>query len=263
MSELNAGSLARMPNAIDIDGPTCAVAVCRAGSAPFSPVYQNTVLAGVPATSEVAVSNGGPLTRCGGFEVKKSFDAASAEAAGNAVCARLVTAPLSAVCKLAAVSAVVVPMVNWPGPGGELVVACSEMVWVEPSGKVRPNWIVSPSFGLAPSVTEIDGGEPLGPATVAPAIVVVAPASLKPNGEVSWLTEKLDPTTALMERRPVPPVPRSACCRSAMIWVKPACAPLPLRIVSVGSTDGVVLAVPENRYVSPTCVFKSPKIWSR
>src|SRR5215472_1750197 len=236
-----------MPNAIDIDGPTGAVAVCRAGSAPFSPVYQNTVLAGVPATSDVAVSNGGPLTRCGGFELKKSLAAAIAEAAGSAVCARLVTALPSAACKLAAVSAGVVPIVNWPGPGGEFVVACSEMVWLEPSGRVRPNWIVSPLFGLAPSVTEMAGGEPLGPVTVAPEIVVVAPESLKPNGEVSCWMEKLDPTNGPIVSRPSPPVPRSACCRSAMTCFSPAWAPLPLRIVSVGATDGVVVAVPENR----------------
>ena len=39
-----------------IDGPTWAVAVCSAGVAPFSPVYQNTVLAVVPFVKDVAVA---------------------------------------------------------------------------------------------------------------------------------------------------------------------------------------------------------------
>jgi hypothetical protein len=63
-----------------MSGPTCAVAVCRAGVALFSPVYQETVLALVPLTSDVAVLKGGPLTRCGGSELKKLLAAAIAEA---------------------------------------------------------------------------------------------------------------------------------------------------------------------------------------
>src|SRR5450631_4449088 len=43
-----------------------AVAVARADPGPFSPVYQETVLAGVPLTSDVAV-NGEPETRSGGW----------------------------------------------------------------------------------------------------------------------------------------------------------------------------------------------------
>ena len=93
-------------------GPTCAVAVSCAGVVPFSPVYQDTVLALVPLTKEVAVSNGGPPTRCGGSELKKLLAAAIADAAGSAVCAKPETAPLSAVCRLPAVSLAVVPMVN-------------------------------------------------------------------------------------------------------------------------------------------------------
>src|SRR5215831_9068562 len=122
-----------------MSGPTNAVAVCRAGVALFSPVYQKTVLALVPLTSEVAVSNGGPLTRWGGSELKKLLAAAIVEAAGSAVWSRLETAPLSAVCRLLAVAAAVVPMANWLAPGGDAVVACSVML--------------SPAFGLEPSAT--------------------------------------------------------------------------------------------------------------
>ena len=51
----------------------CARSRCaRAGSVPASPVYQITVLAAVPATMPVAVSKGGPLTRCGGLPASAS-----------------------------------------------------------------------------------------------------------------------------------------------------------------------------------------------
>ena len=69
-----------------------AVAVERAGSLPASPVYQITVLAALPATMPVAMSNGGPSTRCGGLAVsasKKSLEAATADAAVSAVDASL------------------------------------------------------------------------------------------------------------------------------------------------------------------------------
>jgi hypothetical protein len=39
-----------------MEGPTWAVAVCSAGVEPSSPVYQNTVLAGVPFSKDVAVA---------------------------------------------------------------------------------------------------------------------------------------------------------------------------------------------------------------
>jgi hypothetical protein len=100
--------------------------------------------------------------------LKKLLAAAMAEAAGSAVWARLPTALVSAVCRLVAVAVALAPMVNWFAPGGDAVVACSVMVWLEPSGSVRLNWIESPAFGLEPRSTEIDGGEPEGPVTVAP-----------------------------------------------------------------------------------------------
>src|ERR1700730_11093408 len=130
-------SLARIPYEIVIDGPTCAVAVWRAGVAPDSPVYQNTVLAAVPFCSAIALLKGGPATRCGGFELKKLLAAATAEAAGSVVCARLPTAVVKAACRLAAVAAGVPPMANWLAPGDAAEVACSDMFWLDPSGRVK------------------------------------------------------------------------------------------------------------------------------
>src|ERR1700720_3230186 len=191
-----------------IDGPTAAVAVCRAGVEPDSPAYQDTVLAGVPLTSDIAVSNGGPLTRSGGLALKKLLDAAMADAAGSAVCARLESAPVKAVCKLVAVAVALAPMVNWLAPGGELVVACSVTVWLVPSGSVRLNLIESPGLGLAPSATATDGGEPDGPVTVAPVRLDVTLANAKPNGEPSWLTVRFGPV-AVAVSRPSPLAPRA------------------------------------------------------
>ena len=95
----------------------------------YNPVTKRTsVFAVVPLTSDVAVSNGGPETRCGGSELKKLLAAAMADAAGNAVWSRLPTEVVSAACRLVAVSAGVAPMVNWLVPGGEAVVACSVIV---------------------------------------------------------------------------------------------------------------------------------------
>ena len=81
-------------------------------------------------------------------------------------------------------------MVNWFAPGGDAVVACSVMVWLEPSGSVRLNWIESPAFGLEPRSTEIVGGEPDGPLTVAPVRLEFTPASWKPNGELVLLADR-------------------------------------------------------------------------
>ena len=195
--------------------------VCSAGVEPFSPVYQNTVFAVVPFCKAVAVAKfaGEPgLTRCGGSELKKLLAAAMAEAAGSAVCARLETALVSAACILVAVAFAEAPMVNWPAPGGDAVVACSVMVWLEPSGSVRPNAILSPEFGLEPRSTEIDGGEP---ETVAPVKFEFTPASLKPKGEPSELSVTLGAVPPIA-RRPRLPVPSSACRRSEMTCVSPA-----------------------------------------
>src|SRR5262249_1657771 len=232
-----------------VDGPTWAIAVERAGMLPWSPVYHITVSADVPFTSAVAVSKGGPATRWGGLELKKSLAAAIAEAAGSAVCARLVTAFVSAVCRLPAVRDGVAPIVNWLAPAGEAVVACKLIVWFDPSGKVRLNWMVSPFTGFDPRVTDIPGGAPLVPVTVAPLRFELMPESLKPNGEpaTSSLIDTVAPAASGMRRRPRPLVPRSAWARSAITCLSPACAPVPLRMASVDATAGCFTALPENK----------------
>src|SRR5262249_60728390 len=59
-------SLARSPYGTVSASSTHATAVPRAGSLPPSPVYQNTVSAGVPDTSVVAVGGGRPARGGGG-----------------------------------------------------------------------------------------------------------------------------------------------------------------------------------------------------
>src|SRR5450631_2859174 len=61
----SACSLARAPYCTVTAWSTRATAVPRAEPAPFSPVYHDTVLAGVPPIKLPAVANGGPLTRNG------------------------------------------------------------------------------------------------------------------------------------------------------------------------------------------------------
>ena len=97
------------------------------------PVYQDTVFADVPLTSDVAVLNGGPLTRCGGWS-KKLLEVSIAEAATSEVLATVVIDVVNAVCRLAAVAAGVAPMVKDPVGGGEVVVAVNLIDWVVPSG---------------------------------------------------------------------------------------------------------------------------------
>src|SRR5690349_18401180 len=146
-----------------------AVDVVRAGSLPASPVYHVTVLAGVPAVSAVALSNGGPATRCGGLAasiLKKSLPAATADAAVSDVRASVPTLPVSAACMLVAVTSGVVPIVNSFGPGVADVVAVSVRSSVEPSGRLSENLIVSPALGLPPTKSiEIAAGDPVGPVT--------------------------------------------------------------------------------------------------
>src|SRR6516162_4601452 len=119
-----------------IAGSMRATAVERAGCGPFCPRYQKTVLAAVPATCAVAVAKGGPATRCGGLP-KKSFPAATAEAADREVCANCPIPAVMAAFRLAAVATEVAPMVNCPGPGGAEAVACSVRVSLDPSGKAN------------------------------------------------------------------------------------------------------------------------------
>src|ERR1700752_2314803 len=160
-------------------------AVERAGSVPASPVYQITLSAAVPATSAVAVSNGGPSTRIGGLftsALKNSLPAAMAEAAASAPPATLPTAVVSVACKLAAVAAAFAPMVNSFGPGVAEFVAVSVRSVVVPSGRVKDSLMLSPATGLvAPRSIETEGGAPAGPVTVAPVRVDVAAASFRPK----------------------------------------------------------------------------------
>src|SRR4051812_39656664 len=159
-------SLARNPYDTETAGSTCAVAVARAGSEPLSPVYHKTVLALVPATSAVALSNGGPATRCGGLP-KKSLPARTAEAAISDVLASLPSELASVACRFAAVAAAVAPIVNWFAAGGDAVVAVNITFSLVPSGRLRRTWMLSPSLGRPPlKSTDTDGGTPAGPLTV-------------------------------------------------------------------------------------------------
>ena len=56
----------------------------------------------------------------------------------------------------------------------------------------------------------------------------------------------IDPEAAGMTRRPSPFAPWSACRRSAMTCVRPACVPVPSRMALELATDGVLTASPEN-----------------
>ena len=106
-----------------------------------------------------------------------------AEAATNAVLARVPSALLSAALRLAAVAVDVAPIAKLPVGGGVAVEAVSFIVSVVPSGKLNVKVTWSPLLGLAgPRSTETDAGDPPGPATVAPVNEDVIALSLKPNG---------------------------------------------------------------------------------
>ena len=91
---------------------------------PSSPVYQETVLAGVPATSDVAdvSADDEAFTRIGGSS-KKLFDAATAEAATSDPLESVLTEVVSAVLRFEAVAVESVPMANEPAGGGTEFVA--------------------------------------------------------------------------------------------------------------------------------------------
>src|SRR3981081_4412433 len=102
-------SLARAPYCTGIDASIRAIGDARAEPAPASPVYHDTVFAAVPGTSVVAVANGEVPTRSGG-EPKKSFDAATADAATSEVLASVPIAAFSAALRLVAVAVGVAPI---------------------------------------------------------------------------------------------------------------------------------------------------------
>src|SRR5262249_3966249 len=124
---------------------------------------------------------------------------------------------LSAVCRAPAVEDGE-PIVNWPGPAGDAVVAVNVRSRVVPSGRAKVNLMASPSAGVAPlrSTESVSGGPPLGCVTAAPAIAVVAPTNLKPNGEASSVSATPADPDGPTATRPMPAAPRSACLRSAI-----------------------------------------------
>ena len=72
------------------------------------------------------------------------------------------------------------------------------------------NW--SPGLELvAPRLTEIAAGVPVGPVTVAPVSVELTALNFKPNGELSCASETEVVVGDDTVRRPRPVVPRSAC----------------------------------------------------
>src|SRR5262245_38298526 len=87
-----------------------------AGPGPELPVYQDTVFA-EPSVSAVGGEPLAASTRCGG-EPKKSFPAATAEAATKVVFESVPTALFNAVFRLAAVSVGVAPIEKLPAGGG-------------------------------------------------------------------------------------------------------------------------------------------------
>ena len=114
--------------------------------------------------------------------LKKSSEAANAEAATSVEFASLPTAAVRTVCRLVAVKALVAPIVNSPVFGGVFVDAVSSITSVLPSGMLKVNLTASPGFGLVGRSTEIAGGDPVGPATVAPVSDDVTSLSFMPNG---------------------------------------------------------------------------------
>ncbi|MGY3444386.1 hypothetical protein ACVW17_004387 [Bradyrhizobium sp. USDA 4473] len=121
--------------------------------------------------------------------LKKLLDAATAEAATSEVSLNVLIEEVSVDCKLAVVAVVSAPIRNEPVGGGFVVVAVSSIASVVPSGSVKLNVILSPSFGLtAPRSTEADFGAPVGCVTVAPVNDDCTDSSFSPNGEPSSAT---------------------------------------------------------------------------
>src|SRR5204862_7362438 len=134
---------------------------------------------------DVALLNGGPFTRIGGWPAstsKKLFAAAIVEAADSDVAASFCTPAVRAAWKFAAVFVGKAPIVNSPGPGGELVVAGSVSCWLVPSGRLKPKVMASPGLGVAGKSRVIPGVEAVGPLTSAPfsagAVATVIPKTV-------------------------------------------------------------------------------------
>ena len=125
-----------------------------------------------------------PVTVADGL--KKLSDAAIADAATSAVSPSVWIEDVNAACRFAVVATVSTPIRNEPAGGGLVVVAVSEIVSLVPSGRLKLNVILSPSFGLtAPRSTVTAGGAPVGCVTVAPVSDEVIAPSFNPNDEPS------------------------------------------------------------------------------
>ena len=155
-------------------------------------------------------------------------------------------------CKFVVVAAgpPVVSIRNEPDGGGFFVVAVSSIVSVEPSGSEKLNLILSPSLGLtAPRSMVAAGGVPAGCVTVAPVSEDCTDSNFRPNGEPSSATL----VTVVVNggedtlRRPMLAIPWSACRRSLISCVSPACVAVPSSITSAETVAAVSVARPENR----------------
>ena len=119
-----------------------------------------------------------------------------------------------------------------------------------PSGRLNEKLTLSPSLGLvAPRLIETPDGDPAGPVTVAPVSEDETALNFRPNGEPAASSTTCTDVGVgeLIIRRPRPLVPRSACWRSEITCFNPAWVVVPLRMVSIGATAGVLMALPENR----------------
>src|SRR6266481_10015531 len=183
-------------------------------------------------------------------ELKKSFPAANADAATSEVLASFPIAAFNAAFRLAAVTVEFAPIAKLPVGGGVALEAVSSIESVVPSGSSNAKLTLSPSLGLvAPRSTETNDGVPVGPVMVAPVSDDEIAVSFSPNGEPATSSATFTDVSVgeVMMRRPRPLVPTSACRRSEITVVSPAWVVVPLRITSIGATDGVLMAPPENR----------------
>ena len=118
--------------------------------------------------------------------LKKLSDAAIADAATSDVSPSVWIEDVNAACRFAVVATVSTPIRNEPVGGGFFVVAVSAIDSVVPSGRLKLNVILSPSFGLtAPRSTVTAGGAPVGCVTVAPVSDELIEPSFNPNDEPS------------------------------------------------------------------------------
>ena len=143
-------------------------------------------------------------------ELKKLFDAAIADAATSAVSLNVWIEDVNVACRFAVVAAVSTQIRNEPAGGGFFVVAVSENDSLVPSGRLKFNVILSPSFGLsAPRSTVAARGEPVGWVTVAPVSDELMAPSFNPNDDPSSarLVTVVVAGGDVTVRRPIRPVP--------------------------------------------------------